>query len=260
MGAKSRCKASETASTKQGAWNSLVAHSGTKVAGKQGGRAVRKVQKRRRLRKFFPDKIVQLKSFLLSSSRPRVRFIGLRALRLRMLFKPDLVFIHIPKNGGLTVWITLHKEIGMQRLETFRGKFPNRGPITPTHKHWPSLVSSGLVSKTYAARALKFAIMRNPYDRFQSCFYYLRKLGNTHAENELVFLDEVEKCLDSMGDDHRLSAARPQSHWLLDDSGKKFVDKIFFVEDMGALESFLSSKLEARTESDIREEKCKHTS
>lgn len=115
--------------------------------------------------------------------------------------------------------------------------------MTPTHKHWPSLVASGRISKSYDVRAPKFAIMRNPYSRFQSCFFYLSGLGKTQAENELRFLDEIEKCFGSIGDSHKLSVARPQSHWLLDDSGNVFVDKLFHVEDMAACENWLSWKL-----------------
>ena len=153
--------------------------------------------------------------------------------------KPNMVFVWIPKTAGTSLSAALEREVGMinlgwslRHVKAFR----NRGAVTFSHIDYQCLLRQGLVSKSFDQSAFKFTVVRDPYDRALSLYYYLKR--TRRISGELVeFLAEVQKNRPPIGIYNYLgiSQANPQVDWITDDNGEFFVDKIYRFENMEQL-------------------------
>jgi len=148
--------------------------------------------------------------------------------------KNKIVFVHIPKNAGTS--ITISKELGFTHVEHKSAK----SYIIDTPDYW----------RDY----LKVAIVRNPWDRFVSCYEYARmpfSYWHSNDERQSEFGPhsdyEVIKEL-KFTEFARSFAARqvplshpcwsPQYRWICDDNFKILVDKVFRYEDISTDKEF----------------------
>ena len=135
----------------------------------------------------------------------------------------DAVFIWIPKSAGTSVYAAL-ETLGCPKLNTegrIRRVFPQKGLVTFSHLHYPELIEKGLVSQSYDRKAKKFTIVRDPYDRAISLYFYTRdrfrafdnwhKTPTFHEYLELIdrgFYDKV-----GLYNAKGMSQANPQVAW-----------------------------------------------
>lgn len=147
------------------------------------------------------------------------------------------MMIHVPKTAGSSIRTCLQDELGMQDINYFGENFPNRGSVYLGHAFLPELLRTGLISDDYLDNSFKFAVMRNPYERFQSLFFYLRQIQHTKASSELELMRIIESQGSQMDETHPLFLARPQSDWILGNDGSVLVDAIFKMERLDKLEA-----------------------
>jgi len=153
---------------------------------------------------------------------------------------PPAIFIWIPKAAGTSVAAALEQR-GAQTLvsvEAIKKFFRNRGVVTFGHIYLPALIQAGLVSEEFVAKAVKFAIVRNPYDRLISLFEYLRRLGYLPKTSTFnIFCHYLQECaMEKVGlaNHDGLSQLNSQVTWLSDPSGKLTVDKIYRYEQLSS--------------------------
>lgn len=83
----------------------------------------------------------------------------------------DTLFIWIPKNAGTSIYKTLQHHIGMRLIINDFEKFDNNGNVTFGHIHVPTLVDQELIERDWFDKAYKFAVLRDPYERFVSLWF-----------------------------------------------------------------------------------------
>lgn len=93
----------------------------------------------------------------------------------------NVIFIHIPKTGGTSV----EKAFGIYHDWDYEKLLYNKeekiNGITTAPQHWtPNLIENKLGKDTYS-NAIKFTIIRNPYSRVLSEYFY--KTGSTNLYN-----------------------------------------------------------------------------
>ena len=136
---------------------------------------------------------------------------------------PDAVFVWIPKSAGTSVYNSLQK-LGCPKLKTvnrIRRVFPQRGLVTFGHLDYNRLVTTGIVSKEFDRKAKKFTIVRDPYDRAISLYFYVMRrsklFDNWHSLPSFEdFLELIESGFyDKIGlfNVQGLSQANPQVAW-----------------------------------------------
>lgn len=153
--------------------------------------------------------------------------------------KPKIVFVWIPKTAGTSLFAALENELGMVnfcRSLSHVKLFRNRGATTFGHYDYRALLRAGYVSKEFDREAFKFCVVRDPYDRALSLYYYLKRIGR-HSKSLVEFLYEVSKNRPPIGlyNSIGLSQANPQVDWITDESDAFIVDSIFRFEEMSAL-------------------------
>jgi hypothetical protein len=153
---------------------------------------------------------------------------------------PRAIFIWIPKAAGTSVAAALERR-GAQTLlsvEAIEKFFRNRGVVTFGHIYIPALIEAGLVSEEFVANAVKFTIVRNPYDRLISLFEYLRRLGYVPKTSTFnIFCHYLqERAMEKVGltNHDGLSQLNSQVTWLRDPSGKMTIDKIYRYEQLSS--------------------------
>ena len=171
------------------------------------------------------------------------RFLSDRAQKKNMhrnKSNPPAIFFWIPKGAGTSVAAALEQH-GAQTLvsvEAIRKFFRNRGVVTFGHIYLPALIRAGLVSEEFVAKAVKFTIVRNPYDRLISLFEYLRRLGFLPKTSTFgIFCHYLqEHAMEKVGlrNHEGLSQLNPQVTWLRDTSGKLTIDKIYRYEQLSS--------------------------
>jgi hypothetical protein len=153
---------------------------------------------------------------------------------------PPAIFVWIPKAAGTSVAAALEQR-GAQTLlsvEAIKKFFRNRGVVTFGHIYLPALVQAGLVSEEFMAKAVKFAIVRNPYDRLISLFEYLKRLRylpKTSTFNIFCHYLQV-RAFEKVGLSNHdgLSQLNSQVTWLIDSSGTLTIDKIYRYEQLSS--------------------------
>ncbi len=157
----------------------------------------------------------------------------------------DSIFIHIPKNGGTSVYSMLHSA-GLVKLNTLRAVqlfCRNRGRVTFGHMAISSLVELGLVSQDYVNRSFKFALSRDPFARAASLYRIQRKMtANWHRQPSFgEFLRQIaDGHYNRIGpyDSLSMSPCNPQMAWIRDTAP----DKIYRVEDLSDFAADISER------------------
>lgn len=116
----------------------------------------------------------------------------------------NVLFIHIPKTGGTTVWNTL----GIVKTRNAQ-----RGDFTPVKTGWVSfghgtlkdMLGLELVSPQFLESAYKFAFVRNPYDRAVSHWAFCCQTKKWGMDKNTTFLEYTEGVM------QKISNHRPQS-------------------------------------------------
>jgi len=131
-------------------------------------------------------------------------------------------------------------------VSRIKNVFPNKGIATFGHFNLLELVHENVISQKYFDRAFKFSIVRNPYDRNVSIFFYYKKIQRLSqnfefkAFCELVLKKEYKKC--GLFNDEGISHCNPQSSYIFDKYDNPIVDFVGRFEslncDLNALSKF----------------------
>lgn len=142
----------------------------------------------------------------------------------------DTVFVHIPKTAGQSIERVFLSKHGLTwderaplllRLNEDR----NAGPRRLAHLFAHEYVACGHVSPETFARMFRFAVVRNPYDRFMSEYRYRAKPGRA-AINAMLEQIDGDKYLDEVR--HVL----PQVEFVRDRDGMVRVPQILRFETL----------------------------
>jgi chondroitin 4-sulfotransferase 11 len=141
--------------------------------------------------------------------------------RIKYCFKPNMIFIHIPKNAGCSILKTMN-------VENF---------IHLTAKE----VKNKIGCKKYNT-AYTFAISRNPYSRLVSVYHYFKQMLPTHIHycdyygiisSQLQKINFEEFVLNFQNLPFtEYCHFRPQWEWVLDEENDIMVDQITKMEKM----------------------------
>jgi len=82
----------------------------------------------------------------------------------------NAIFIHVPKTGGRS----LVTDLGFTTILDNFVKSKIKGKISFGHVYIGSLIKKDLISMDYFNNSFKFSIVRNPYDRCVSLFFYIK--------------------------------------------------------------------------------------
>jgi hypothetical protein len=163
------------------------------------------------------------------------------ALPIDLYETKDIIFVWVPKCAGESVYSAL-KEYGCRRLVTKEeiSTFDNQGCVTFVHANIENLKNNGFIDEDYYNRAFKFGIVRNPWDRHVSLYFWLLK----HCPKELrgVSFDDfckpdimktVEPDEGHPDEVKQLRKVCAQSDWLFNGSRTQcLVDLIMRVESL----------------------------
>jgi hypothetical protein len=157
----------------------------------------------------------------------------------------QIVFIHVPKTGGTSI----EQLLGLDRPECLWSPSPLDGlqPVnrTPQHYTWGELLPH--LPPGLAARAFKFAFVRNPWDRFLSEYMWRRswyfnrpRSGSYYGTRHLESLDAFVRALDLVPEE-RTHATRgfdahlePQRSFLVGEDGALAMDFVGRFETFAA--------------------------
>jgi hypothetical protein len=153
---------------------------------------------------------------------------GKRRRRLRQIRRARTLFIHIPKNAGMSIAQALY------------GEQIKHATIRYYAKAAPRLLW----------RTPSFAVMRDPVARFVSAFNYAQAGGSRHNRISEPFRDRymafatVDDALDHLEGATNLYQIdhifRPQSWYITDHKGKVIVDRLFLLEEFDRVRRFLA--------------------
>ncbi|MET0371843.1 MAG: sulfotransferase [Sphingobium sp.] len=147
---------------------------------------------------------------------------GQRA-RLDMIRAAGILFIHIPKNAGMSVSHGLYgRQIGH-----------------------PSVRYYDRVAPDIMADLPRFALIRDPVDRFLSACRFARTGGTLDQPMSPMFahrytaLRTIDECLDHLDDVaspyHLDYVFRPQSWFITDRTGNIAIDQLFLMDDIARI-------------------------
>ena len=153
----------------------------------------------------------------------------------------NLIFIHIPKTGGTTVENYM-RAIDKPILQCGYGKFKN---VVFQHFNYKDYIKF-FGNKGYN-KFSKFSIVRNPYDRLISEYYWVKsKLNIGFKSNKTFdfFLNEVEDIVNNKKYDLTIYHNHfiPQCEFICDNSDKIMVNKLFKFEEFPKIINFLNKK------------------
>ena len=116
-----------------------------------------------------------------------------------------LLFIWVPKCGGSSIYkyCVKNKQINMFKLmikeEHWKMVTDENGKIdysdrnlTTTHSDIDTLIKEGWVSLNFYKKSFKFSVVRNPYDRAVSLFFYLKLDWGNKKHKAYSFKEWVE--------------------------------------------------------------------
>lgn len=142
-----------------------------------------------------------------------------------------IVFVHIPKTAGQSVTDFLLRNT----KKSFTLNLPKmglvenldlsiKGPQNHHHMFLDEYVDLGYVNKDDLKNYFKFCVLRNPFDKFISSFYY-KRLHKKYSY--ITFLEEVYPTLNTRDDVYRHFC--PQTNYINSSYGK--IDKFFILDE-----------------------------
>ena len=147
----------------------------------------------------------------------------------------NILFIWIPKCGGYSIFtlFNLNRDyINNTDSDTYNYNFNNNQSVTFGHADIYILLEKNVLSKDFYNNSFKFCIVRNPYDRVVSAFFY-NKLNRKYTfknfikhlyENKLLIPKNSYKNSVSYGDIN--NQWNPMYTWIPDD-----INKIYYFEN-----------------------------
>lgn len=161
-----------------------------------------------------------------------------RQLRRRSILtawnhRRSAIFVHIPKTAGTTMLDAL-----------------GVGPVFDTHA---PAISYREADPRLFARAFKFAVVRNPWDRFASTFHFLKNETDWPMQQQwaarhigdLDFAGFVAKLRHPMFRQVVLSERFfwPQRFWITDRDGTTMIDEVYRFEQLGEALPVIAARL-----------------
>ncbi|WP_299410205.1 sulfotransferase family 2 domain-containing protein [uncultured Roseobacter sp.] len=156
-----------------------------------------------------------------------------------------VIFVHIPKTGGQSVEHMFLDDLGLSWEERAPlllrpNQDPKVGPRRMAHLYADEYVSKGHVTQEQFDSYLKFAVVRNPYDRIISEYLYrFQKTPFWKTPSAARFLKRTYP--DDFSDTAR--HMMPQTRYVMDANGKLLVDHILRFEEMGEAMADLSEQI-----------------
>ena len=146
------------------------------------------------------------------------------------------IFIHIPKTGGNSIYKALFSKESNGHIRWSQYQKKNRKKFQ---------------------EFFKFAVVRNPWDRLVSAFFYLKKGGMNSLDKkwaedniqEYKTFDEFVKRWINQKNIFSYAHFKPQSYWICDENNKIMVDFIARIETIDEDFLFLSNKIDSKQES-----------
>ena len=143
------------------------------------------------------------------------------------------IFVPIPKTAGESVEQLFLQRLGLSasdrpHLLLQPNDDPALGPPRLAHLTAGQYVECGHISADQFASYLKFAVVRNPWDRLVSLFHYLEHARTTDF-NDFLFNHFYRALWRDM-----YWFVRPQSDFIFDPSGRPLVDNILRFETLDA--------------------------
>lgn len=153
------------------------------------------------------------------------------------------IFVHIPKTAGTSIEQFI-KENGKNQV-IFFGVQNNRA----LH-HYTALELKKSIPQIFN-KYYKFAMVRNPYDRLLSEYYWTRiphlghKSGKSKDDflNKVVYIVKNKLFLAHLDNDHFI----PQNNFVYDNEHKLLVNEVFKYEKLEETVSYLKTKLNINT-------------
>jgi len=177
-----------------------------------------------------------------------------------LLPKQKIIFIHIPKCAGSSVASALfHKE----RFPNFKGYHKMSAQDGKTYRTNLELKHNTITSHTAKEfdSFYKFTVVRNPYDRFISSYFW--KKSNLKNLTLLEYLDEAEKFLEKHRNndvlpliDKTIPHFLPQKNYVLKD-GVNVMDDVFRFEDIKKVFQRLDLKYQHKKKRNSQEQAAK---
>jgi hypothetical protein len=149
----------------------------------------------------------------------------------------NLLFIHVPKTGGTSIETML----GALNSQCGYG-IKNRKAMQ--HYLWNDFLK--IFGQQRFNRYFKFSVVRNPYDRFLSEYYWtpIKGLGNKSKQS----IDDFIKCVEEIVKNRRFNATVshdhfiPQVEYIYDSEKNLKVNKLFKFENFNEVLDFLSKR------------------
>jgi len=153
--------------------------------------------------------------------------------------KHKVIFIHIPKTGGSSIETSLNCKNDSSGYGTKDGK-------ARQHYTWKDYEKNYLNKyKNY----YKFSIIRNPYTKVLSDYYFLKneaKITHNNFQNKSFdeYLDYCKYIYENKlySTTHYHDHFMPQYEFIYDNNNKLKVDKIFKFENFEEITKFIKSK------------------
>lgn len=144
----------------------------------------------------------------------------------------NTIFVHIPKTAGQSIETLFLDQLGLswsERSALLMGTNaePGCGPQRLAHLYAREYVEFGHVAASAFADAFRFAVVRNPFDRFASLYVYRAKKWRASFEELAASLSPGMEDTSEAG---RMLA--PQTNFVLGRDGAMLVDAVLRFENL----------------------------
>ena len=166
---------------------------------------------------------------------------GLRRSVANMIFSPgrNYIFVHIPKTGGTSMALALEGRamkddilIGdTPKAKRRRKRLKGIKTAGRLWKHSTLADIDGLVSTDEIDSAFVFTLVRNPWDRMVSYYYWLRTQAFDHPAVTLAKQVDFTTFLNAPSTQSAMRAA-PYGHYVTDAQGREVCDSFIRLEQL----------------------------
>lgn len=177
--------------------------------------------------------------------------------------KYKFIFFHVPKTGGTSIRNMLLQNLGndiipFEKIDGFSQWLKNKGIFhLPSHTnaaHFEQFIGD-TIFKTY----FKFAVVRNPFDRLISLYFYTKQSEKDNSNPKSKFAQNIINSK-SFGEWIRSGQlGMTQTSYVTSPSGKIIVDYIAKQEDLNSEFQYLCGKLGLPKIELNRDNKSKHS-